>query len=344
MKSLSINIPTYNRDKYLKKNLLIIISQLRDDNLLQEVEINISDNASTDNTPTLVKQLIQDNKDISINYKRNRNNLGPDLNFINTMKMATGKYSILFGDDDYFEPKAIKKLLQMFKENEKVTFFLYNRISIDNTSNHLYSKPFLRPDVETEIFNFQFKNDVIAYFAQVTDHGGILTFISSVAYKTSILSEVGEYDERCTGSCYSFLFYWWNSLMKGKQLMYVNEYLVKATVDGATNNNYGQGLKRLLVDTEGLSRIANIVFEGKNISYKNSFLEAVRRPISNSRIYSSLMNDTEKLSIRFFDSMSSCGWDESTIYNWRYILSQRNIVKMLLKSILPHCLAVKIKF
>lgn len=34
---------------------------------------------------------------------------------------------------------------------------------------------------------------------------------------------------------------------------------VRATIIGVTNNNYGQGIKRLLVDTEGLSVIAEDV-------------------------------------------------------------------------------------
>jgi hypothetical protein len=62
----------------------------------------------------------------------------------------------------------------------------------------------------------------------------------------------------------------------GKKLMYVNEYFVRATVAGVTNNNYGQGIRRLLVDTEGLSQIAEVVFL-RNKTFCNDFLTAVRR-------------------------------------------------------------------
>lgn len=65
MKRLSINIPTYNRCEFLKKNIDIIINQLRDNKLIHDVEINISDNASTDNTKAVISDIIVRNPDIS---------------------------------------------------------------------------------------------------------------------------------------------------------------------------------------------------------------------------------------------------------------------------------------
>ena len=131
MKDLSINIPTYNRDVFLKKNIGIIIDQLREDNLVDRVEINVSDNASTDATHEIVRELIEQNPDISITYHRNEVNEGPDVNFIKAMHMAKGKYSILFGDDDYFEPHAILTILTCANTHADVDIFLSNRISIN---------------------------------------------------------------------------------------------------------------------------------------------------------------------------------------------------------------------
>lgn len=64
-------------------------------------------------------------------------------------------------------------------------------------------------------------------------------------------------------------------------------------------------------------------------------LSAVRRPISNSRIYSSIMNDNNNLSERLYDSMISCGWSDIDIKGWKYILNKRNSIKSFIKKFSP---------
>lgn len=343
MKKLSINIPTYNRDSFLKKNLNIIIDQLRKDGFVDVVEINVSDNASTDNTQKVVTEIIDINKDICITYKCNEKNLGPDLNFVAAMQMAQGEYSILFGDDDFFEEGGIKSIIHLICDNPEITIFLSNRINIDAFDNYLGTLKFMREDIGTEIFDFAKKNDARAYFSLISDHGGLLTFISSVIYKTAILDEIGDYNKDCTGTCYSFLYYWWSSILMGKKLMYVNEYLIRATVSGVTNNNYDQGINRLLVDTEGLSKIASLVFIN-NKSLENDFLAAVRRPISISRIYSAFMNDDVGGTDKLYSSMQVCRWPLADINGWKYMLNKRNSFKSFIKNFSPHFISRKIRF
>lgn len=334
MKKLSINIPTYNRESFLEKNLINLVNQITDNDLHTVVEINISDNASTDNTRILCKRIKELYPNVDIAYHCNDTNLGPDLNFIKAMEMANGEYSILFGDDDYLEQGAIVRLLDLFSLYPEVTFFLSNRISINEKEIELGRTPFLKSDVDTEVFDFALKNDMRAYFSLANDHGAILTFISSVAYKTNIINEVGNYDERCIGSNYSFLNYWWRAILKGKKLMYVNEYLVKATTVGSTNNNYGKGLKRLLVDTDGLTLIANYSIE--NLDARSRFMEVVRRCISPEVIYRSYFANIKEARTKLFPSMEKCGWDESTIAQWKLILSFKQSLFACMHYLLPN--------
>lgn len=343
MKDLSINIPTYNRDVFLKKNIGIIIDQLREDNLVDRVEINVSDNASTDATHEIVRELIEKNPDISITYHRNEVNEGPDVNFIKAMHMAKGKYSILFGDDDYFEPHAILAILTCANTHADVDIFLSNRISINANDEEISRGSFLCDDVNDEIFDFSNTNDGRAYFSLVTDHGGILTFISSVVYRTEILNIVGEYNTACNGSCYSFLYYFWNFLANGGKLMYLKKYFVRATTAGVTNNNYGQNMRRLLVDTEGLSCIADVVFVGNRSMYKQGFLGAVRRAISDARVYRAFFVADDNDRNRFEDSAIRCGWQQSEINFIRYVFRIQNGVKIIMKQILPKVLGKTVK-
>ena len=89
MVKLSFNIPTFNRATFLLKNLSIIVTQIRFNQLINDVEINISDNFSSDNTEEVIKKFKSQNNDIIINYSRNDCNQVPDINFIKAMNMAS---------------------------------------------------------------------------------------------------------------------------------------------------------------------------------------------------------------------------------------------------------------
>lgn len=91
---ISFNIPTYNRAKFLKQNLDILTAQIRELHKEDEVEINISDNASTDETRQVSEACIAANPQLHISYHCNEKNLGPDGNFITAMHLA--KVNILY--------------------------------------------------------------------------------------------------------------------------------------------------------------------------------------------------------------------------------------------------------
>ena len=125
--TLSIAIPTYNGAKYIRDALDTIIVQLND--VDEEIEIVISDNASTDETPEIIKEYQK--KHSFIKYFCNEENLGADRNFDLAIKRATGKYVWMFGDDDLIDFGGIKKVIDILKEynnlaNIFVNYSVYN--------------------------------------------------------------------------------------------------------------------------------------------------------------------------------------------------------------------------
>ncbi|RZT44861.1 abequosyltransferase [Sphingomonas sp. BK036] len=92
---LSICVPTYNRAPELRVMLDSLMAQT---GYGLDVEIVISDNASTDDTPTLVASYAD--RDIPIVYHRLTDNLGFDRNILNAVACASGDYCWLFGSDD----------------------------------------------------------------------------------------------------------------------------------------------------------------------------------------------------------------------------------------------------
>ena len=181
---LSFCIPTYNRCQFLKKNIDIILGQIRELSVENEVEILVNDNASPDNTEKVCKEFICNSPDIHIEYHRNNTNEGPDWNFIKSMRLAHGEYSILFGDDDYLKPGSLAAILQMIACND-ADIILTNRTSIDTSENVISEDIFIDINSTYKSFSLADEDNIRSYFYGIKSLGGLLTFISSVIYKTS---------------------------------------------------------------------------------------------------------------------------------------------------------------
>lgn len=125
----SICIPTYNRAIYLKQTLDSIVSDelfLKTD----QIEIVISDNCSSDNTQVLCKEYISIHGN-KIKYKCQTENL-LDRNFIEVLRLASGKYAKLHNDNRNFLPGALTYLVNIIQNgtNEDILFFGNGNLSI----------------------------------------------------------------------------------------------------------------------------------------------------------------------------------------------------------------------
>jgi glycosyltransferase involved in cell wall biosynthesis len=103
---LTIAIPTYNRAGCLKELLSVLAEQLKDE---PRVELIISDNASPDETPSVVQDFVD--RGLRVRYIRNAQNIGADANFLQCFEQARGKYVWLFSDDDLIVPGGLAKIL-----------------------------------------------------------------------------------------------------------------------------------------------------------------------------------------------------------------------------------------
>lgn len=113
-KLLSICIPTYNRGHTLDK-LLESIEEEINSSKCNNVEIIISDNASTDNTEEIVNKYIK--KNLSILYYRMNENMGFGVNINNSIKIASGDYCWFIGADDTIEKNSLNLIFDAIKQN-----------------------------------------------------------------------------------------------------------------------------------------------------------------------------------------------------------------------------------
>lgn len=127
---LSICIPTYNRSEYLDISLKSMIDGVVSHQ--GEVEVIVSDNASTDNTKEIVKKY----SDMCsyIRYHKNIENI-EDMNYPTAISKAKGVYRKLLNDTSVLTAESIKYIVKAVKDNIKekpVLFFVNNNIKKNN--------------------------------------------------------------------------------------------------------------------------------------------------------------------------------------------------------------------
>jgi glycosyltransferase involved in cell wall biosynthesis len=119
---LSIGIPTFNRAKLLRVALEAIFPQTEP--YRGQVEVLISDNASDDDTKTVIDDF---EGEFSFRRFRNTSNLGPVRNMLKlATEYATGAFVWLLGDDDLLTPGAVGIVLESLRNNPDLDSFYLN--------------------------------------------------------------------------------------------------------------------------------------------------------------------------------------------------------------------------
>lgn len=171
--SLTIAIPTYNRLQELSESLDRVIKYSEGKN----IEILVSDNASTDGTKEYMLMLQKNNP--MIKYYRNPKNLGFDGNFLNCLEKANGEYIWLLGDDDFMLDGAVDSIFLAMSKNP-VCIHL-------NSSGIAQKHPikFGKPRFKYEgIKEYQDKNK---FFKEM---GIYCTFLSTLVYRTEFVKNI----------------------------------------------------------------------------------------------------------------------------------------------------------
>ena len=130
---ISICIATYNGEKYIKQQLVSIINQLPH----EYDEVIISDDNSSDNTISKIKEIKDDR--IVIYNSKSRNVI---LNFQNAINKSSGNYIFLSDQDDIWSDNKIEIFSKELQTNLMVfsNLILFNDEGNINFDNALYKK------------------------------------------------------------------------------------------------------------------------------------------------------------------------------------------------------------
>lgn len=106
---VSIVVPVYNAEQYLKRCIDSIITQT-----YQNIEIILVDDGSFDRSPEFCDQYAQSNSFVRVIHKQNE---GPSLARASGLQVANGRYIAFVDADDYIEAEMISTMIANFHDN-----------------------------------------------------------------------------------------------------------------------------------------------------------------------------------------------------------------------------------
>ncbi len=203
---ISVGMPIYNGEKYLKQAIASILSQS-----YTNIELIIADDASTDNSSVIYKEFAK--KDSRIRIFKHKTNIGSIPNFNFVLKQAKGKYFMWAAQDDYREKETLEKLFKLHSQFPNAALAVCNFRNVHD--DKLYA---VYPEIKYK--NTESKAKTLISFLK-TDN---LSFFYGL-HKTSILKKTGGYftDSRPHFKSSDFLTIY-NVLLEGT-LVYTPEIL-----------------------------------------------------------------------------------------------------------------------
>ena len=200
---LSIIIPIYNVNKYLKECLESIINQT-----LKNIEIICVNDGSTDNSLEIIIQFSYDNRIIIIN----KINTGYGDSMNNGFDFATGKYIGIVESDDFIDINMFKSLYKFTQKGDidiiRCNFYLY----WEKNKKYILYFPIIK-ELYNKIFNPIENNNI--FFIQPSIWSGI--------YKKDFLIQNNIKFLTTPGASYQDTSFFYKTLFKSKNVFITNE-------------------------------------------------------------------------------------------------------------------------
>jgi glycosyltransferase involved in cell wall biosynthesis len=145
---VSIGIPVRNGARTLERAIKSVLAQDH-----EQLELVISDNASTDATDELCRDLASGDRRIV--YHRHAQNVGLLNNFVHAIGMSRGTFFRWLGDDDQIAPRYISRCLQPFADDNRLVL-VTSQIQYTNPDGSSFTRSYhgsaMRSDDRLERF------------------------------------------------------------------------------------------------------------------------------------------------------------------------------------------------
>ncbi|MEM7554974.1 MAG: glycosyltransferase family A protein [Cyanobacteria bacterium P01_A01_bin.84] len=176
--TVAICIPTYNQAQYLTHSVGGACRQT-----YENVEVWVADDASTDNTPDVMKQLCE--QFAQIHYHRQPKNMGIAGNNTWLLAQPTTDFIVRLDSDDIIMPNYVETLVALLQKYPEAGY-AHNAVQeINENGKHLSVRRVARKQ--------EFQNSEDALMAAVT---GYRVAANICMFRTQVLRELNFYDGR----------------------------------------------------------------------------------------------------------------------------------------------------
>lgn len=196
MPKVSVVLPSYNGEQYIRESIDSVLAQS-----LIDIELILVDDCSSDSTPQIMEEYAQKDKRVHVIHNTTNRKLPESLNI--GFRLAEGKYVTWTSDDNCYYNYAIEKMASVL-DNNKSCMFVYANMEIINATGEIIQQEFFQKDDDVLVSNcigacFLYRHEVIdeigeyskefflvedyEYWLRIKVHYGLLYCINEVLYR-----------------------------------------------------------------------------------------------------------------------------------------------------------------
>lgn len=273
----SIVVLSYNQKSLIKETLNSIYNQS-----FKNIELVISDDASTDNTQKIITEWVDEHKNRFVNVIINFNekNLGISANHTAGIKLVTGEFVKYIGGDDILLPDAVQKMNE-FLINNKEARFCASKVKVFYRKNDKYVT--FREIPEKRVFNKLKKANASEQFKILMQGNSIPA--PGTFFRKSVFEQYGYFDTKFR--TFEDWHQWLKFLLNGEGLFLLDDYTVSFRKHANSLSTSAFYSKNKDFYTENLNVYKEYIFPNLD---KLSLIEAFS-VLTKSKQLSKLVND-----------------------------------------------------
>ena len=269
-KLLTITVPTYNVEKYLRQCLdSFLIGEES-----KELEVLIVNDGSTDSSADIAGEYVKKYPDIFVLINKENGGHGSTIN--TGIKVAKGKYFKVVDSDDWVDKDAMKALVQQLKESDSDLVYS-NYYWVDNKTGKK-SIEFIEPFKGVE-----YKKEYV--FEEISQQ--IFLKMHGFNIKTELLKKMPQIDENCFYVDMEFVVF---PIPYIKTITFIKDFVYQYRIGLPGQSMDPQKMKR---NTQNFEKVLNRLLEyyeqtkGQLTERKIKYLEHVlgRLVASRMKIY-----------------------------------------------------------
>jgi glycosyltransferase involved in cell wall biosynthesis len=154
---VSIGLPTFNRVDTLRQAIESVLKQS-----YTNIELVISDNASTDETERVCREYAE--IDSRVTYIRQSINLGPSPNFVAVLEQSHAEFFMWLCDDDWLDDTYIEQCVSVLSSDPKTCL-------VGGVAKYYRGSDYTYTGTVTNLLQDQKVERMLTYYKTISDNG-----------------------------------------------------------------------------------------------------------------------------------------------------------------------------